>query len=400
MKSILFAAFAAVAIIAAAPAHAADVPTVSEAELDGALALGGSNRPQLQAALDWCVQKPFAMQAMRFVIANLPTADLGRITSEQLIENYELSLSAHQDYPWSRDYDDADWAHYVLAPRVSQEPLCAWRKYFQEQAKEAVVGCTALEQAAAAVNQWTGARVRFQQTQTRDQNALVTLASGYGRCEEMVIVYLCCCRALGIPARQAYTPWWATGDNNHAWAEVLGSDGRWHYTGGCEPRPTLDDAWFGESAKSTGLVVSICYGLPDGQPGDGGSAWADVLDYETAPGSRFCRLNSTRYYRHVGALNFSAPEAAKNVSAGTKRYVTVSLFNYGALRSLCRVPLDSAGRARIELGVGDYAITCDAAGPPYALAHIAAEADTTLEWSSALPQPPERFVLEFPKDPK
>lgn len=401
MKAALCSLLTACALLAWLPAPAADIPAVTVAELEEALVLGGSNRPQLEAALDWCVQKPFAMQAMRFVIANLPTADLGAITAAQLIENYELALKARQDFPWGEDYDDANWAHYVLAPRISQEPLCDWRKYFFEQALECVKGCTAIEQAAAEVNRWTGARVRFQQTQTRDQNALVTLTSGYGRCEEMVIVYLCCCRALGIPARQAYTPWWATGDNNHAWAEVLGSDGRWHFTGGCEPRPTLDDAWFGESAKSAGLVVSICFGLPEGRPGEAGAspAWADVLDYETAAGARYCRLNSTRYYRRVGALDFRAPPAAADIAAGTRHYITVSLFNYGALRSLCRVPLDGAGRARIELGVGDYAVTCDAPGPPYALAHIEADTQTALEWSSALSDPPERFSLHFPKDP-
>ena len=56
----------------------------------------------------------------------------------------------------------------------------------------------------------------------------------------MVIFFIDACRSVGIPARQAYCPYWAVGDDNHAWAEVLGSDGRWHFTGGCEPAPALD----------------------------------------------------------------------------------------------------------------------------------------------------------------
>jgi hypothetical protein len=133
---------------------------------------------------------------------------------------------------------------------------------------------------------------------------------------------------------------------------VLGSDGRWHFTGGCEPRPPLDDAWFGESAKSAALIVSMCFGLPDGEPGSGG-AWADVLDYQPTPGSRYCRLNSTKYYRHTGWLDFSAAGALHDTTSGEQRNVIVSIFNYGALRSICKVPLNASGS--VSSWYGDYA---------------------------------------------
>jgi len=46
-------------------------------------------------------------------------------------------------------------------------------------------------------------------------------------------------RAVGIPARQVYTPRWAHTDDNHAWIEVWTGD-RWHFMGACEPEAVLD----------------------------------------------------------------------------------------------------------------------------------------------------------------
>ena len=42
--------------------------------------------------------------------------------------------------------------------------------------------------------------------------------------------------AVGIPARQVYTPRWAHTDDNHAWVEAW-VDGEWHYLGASEPAP-------------------------------------------------------------------------------------------------------------------------------------------------------------------
>src|SRR5690606_36912714 len=118
---------------------------------------------------------------------------------------------------------------------------------------------------ALAVNRWFGERIGFRQTQRRDQGPLATLASGYGRCEELCIIYIAACRSVGVPARMAYCPWRAVSDNNHAWVEVLGSDGAWHFVGAAEPADKLDSAWFEGAARRAPLVVSICFGLPEGE---------------------------------------------------------------------------------------------------------------------------------------
>ena len=55
-------------------------------------------------------------------------------------------------------------------------------------------------------------------------------------------------RAVGIPARQVYTPRWAHTDDNHAWVEAW-VDGDWHFMGACEPEPVLDMGWFNASVS-------------------------------------------------------------------------------------------------------------------------------------------------------
>ncbi len=57
------------------------------------------------------------------------------------------------------------------------------------------------------------------------------LVIGIGRCEELTVFFMDALRSVGIPCRQAYTPWWLTVDSNHAWPEVWtpegGSAWRW-----------------------------------------------------------------------------------------------------------------------------------------------------------------------------
>ena len=66
-------------------------------------------------------------------------------------------------------------------------------------------------------------------------------------------------RAVGIPARQVYTPRWAHCDDNHAWVEVWGGD-KWYYLGACEPEPHLDMGWFTAPSKRGILMHAKVYG--------------------------------------------------------------------------------------------------------------------------------------------
>lgn len=386
----------AISLILAQGALAADIPQISDDELEQVMSLAGSNRVQLEQSLFSCQQKPFTMEAMRFLIASLPSSDLGVIKADALFEHVDLAMQARGEFAYCQSYDDALWAHYVLAPRVSQEPLSPWRPYFFEQLRDTVTACTTLEEAAVKVNEWCGQRVTYKPTQSRDQGPLVTLKSGYGRCEEEVIFYVCACRAVGIPARQAYCPYWSTGDDNHAWAEVMGSDLNWHYTGGCEPRPVLDDAWFNQTVKNAPLVVSVSFGLPASTELRGGLFYEnenqeEILSQQLVPGARYCLLNSTARYRGTGRIVMYAPGAAADAKMG------VYVFNYGALRLIARVPFQLEA-ASIALGPGAYVLSlASPAGPAAAVVEVEPDSESVLRWEEQ-PALPSDVLLHFPAD--
>lgn len=383
-------------LVLAHGARAADLPPVSDDLLEQVLVLAGDNRAQLEQALYSCQQKPYTMAAMRFLIANLPAADLGVIQASQLMEHVALAMAARGEFGYAQGYDDATWAHFVLPVRVSQEPLSAWRPYFLAQLRGEVASAATLEAATLRINAWCGQRVTYKPTQSRDQGPLVTLKSGYGRCEEEVIFFISACRSVGIPARQAYCPYWSTGDDNHAWAEVLGSDGSWHYAGACEPAPALDSAWFDTAVLSAPLIVSISYGPPDTSELGGGSTLVtasgeEVLSVQETPGARYCLLNRTAHYRRTGRITV----AASTLNDGAR--LSVYVFNYGALRLIARVPYRN-NAASIALGPGDYVLSTAAQSGPAALLHtVAQDVASTIVWEEQPPLPPE-LVLHFPAD--
>ncbi len=387
------------------PALAAGIPGIDDAELGAALDLAGQNRAQLELALDGCRQQPFALTAMRFVIANLPAVDLGCITSVELSQHVTLAITARSEFAYGQHYDDATWAHYVLAPRVSQEPLTAWRPFFYNELRAQVKDCQTLGQAAVIAAAWCGAHATYKPTQSRDQSPLATLKSGYGRCEELVILFIDACRAIGVPARQAYVPYWSNCDDNHAWWEVWGSDGKWHLEADYGPDENRDAVWFADRAKEASLVVSVCFGLPGEVVERDGVLFSatgeEVLNLKREAGARYCTLNSMRDYRPVEHLRVSAPPGVSGINPATgKPYkLCVYVFNYGGLRSVARVDFFPQGTASIALGAGDYVVSTDLPqGPAATVVHLATGHDVTLDWRDCPPLP-QAAVLAYPRDP-
>lgn len=389
----------------AMPVWAAGIPDITDAEVEAALVLAGQNRAQLELALASCLQQPYEMAAMRFLIANLPAVDLGCISGAELQQHVELAQQARSEFAYGSHYDDATWAHYVLAPRVSQEPLTAWRAFFYNELRGRVRDCQTLGQAAVIASAWCGEHATYKPTQARDQSPFATLKSGYGRCEELVILFIDACRAIGVPARQAYVPYWSTCDDNHAWWEVWGSDGKWHLEGQYGPDENRDSVWFADRAKEAALVVSVCYGLPGAVTERDGVLYSDtgeeVLNIKREAGARYCTLNSMRDYRPVQRVRIVAHPGGGDVNpASGKPYkLCAYVFNYGGLRSVARVEFSTAGTAVLTLGAGDYVLSSDLEqGPAAVLVHIATGRDVTLDWNQR-PQLPPAALLHYPRDP-
>jgi hypothetical protein len=321
--------------------------------------------------------------AAAFLIMNMPTVDLTSVDERTLRDNIDLTFKAKEEFPWGRDLSQELFLHYLLPHRVSQEPLENWRPYFYEQLRSVVEACTSGYQAAVEVNRWCGEKVKFKYTQPRDQGPFETLASGYGRCEEMVIVFVVACRAVGIPAREAWTPYWATCDNNHAWAEVF-CEGKWYYTGACEPKDSLNDAWFSKSVKRAALVFSKPYGIPESEPGL----------YLAREGD--WRINSTDVYLETGQVDLSLTRAGREVPDTEIRF---AVFNFGSLRPIAKVTTDKEGKCSFKLGGGTYLVsTGDNANPLWEVVQIKRGQTVKVELDLSSPKNPLSFWLNYPPE--
>lgn len=322
------------------------VPEAHRPLVAEAFDLAGANSSALVNVLLACTEN--WLDGAVFLIENMPVEDLTLVSEEMLINNLRGAYFVRANFPWASSVPKADFLRYVLPMRVSQEPLEDWRGYFLEELTPRVQDMGSLDEVALEVNRWCGERVGFQPTQRRDQGPFETLRSGYGRCEEMMIVYIDACRSVGVPARQAWTPYWGFTDNNHAWAEVLGEDGNWHYVGACEPRDRLDDAWFNDAVKRANLV--LCASCGPTEPGT-----PDVYREREEIGARYAIIDSIAFYRPSTELTVKLEDIDGNPVAETNVYLSV--FNFGALRPIARGETNEDGLWIITVGPGGYFIS-------------------------------------------
>jgi hypothetical protein len=284
-----------------------------------------------------------------FLIAYMPLVDIVAMDTQTFLDNINYAFKAREEFPWGKEYKDDIFYHYVLPHRVSQEPVENFRPYFYKELKDKLKNAVTLSDAALAVNKWCDDMIYFKQTQSRDQGPFETLKSGYGRCEEMMIFYIDAARSVGIPARQAWTPYWAHCDNNHAWTEVY-AFGRWNFLGACEYADKLDEAWFRSPAKRAAIVMSVPFGLPDKT-----STTEEIYRYADDVPDRYAIINSIRNYAKTGELEVTVLDESGDPMVGVNVFVYV--FNFGALRPIAKIVTDEKGFARLTMGSGRFFVS-------------------------------------------
>jgi hypothetical protein len=347
--------------------------------LDSVYAAAGSNARQLKLALSRLPSKQ--RPAAEFLLSNMPAVDLAQMPASVLEENVALAFRARESLLWGEDVPEELFRHYVLPYRVTQEPLSSWRGMFYDSLCPLVRNCTTMTEAAMQVNLWTGRKAAYKPNAPRDQGPLQTLLSGWGRCEELVILYADACRAVGIPVREAYTPYWTAGDGNHAWPEIW-IDGEWYPAHAFE---AVDSAHFRfkKDTIRTAYVFAVSYGVPQSA--------SNV--YRREPGCAV--LNVTPDYTPSGVLRVSVTQSEK-AAAGVP--VCVSVFNSGALRPVARDTTGADGLWTIPTGVGEVIVTAGTkSGWCGAIARISARETTGIRFDLDDPkQPPSDFWLWYP----
>ncbi len=271
---------------------------------------------------------------VRFILDNSSPADLSLLTPDYIEKNVEYALKT-KEFKYASLYDEDIFNHFVLPLRSTQEPFEDWRERFYYELHPVLKDIEDIEKAAILVNLWYEEQMTYKSTHGKDQGPLTSIKRGYGRCEEMMILYMSAARSVGIPVRSAGTPLWNFTDSNHAWVEVWTPEG-WRYLG--EPSDRLNSTWFTPTTKRATLITSRAFGVFEGDDVIG------TTDIST-------EISSIRYYSD----KWDRCEISVTDSAGlfiSDAEIIIYGFSWGGLFPMHRMRTDENGIAVIPLGKG------------------------------------------------
>ncbi len=277
---------------------------------------------------------------MEFLYAYMPLPDLADYDGDFWLDNVRLSLRARKEMKWGKKVPDLLWRHFVLPVRVNNEDLDMSREVFYNELKERIKGMSMTE-AALEVNHWCHEKVTYTPSDSRTSSPLATVRSAIGRCGEESTFTVAAMRAVGIPARQVYTPRWAHTDDNHAWVEVW-TDGAWHFLGACEPEAVLDLGWFNAPASRAMLMHTKVFGKYKGKE--------EIMTRNNC----FTEITVTSNYAPVSTARVKVVDAEGNSVSGAK--VLYKLYNYAEFYTIATKYTDETGFSEFSAGHGDLLV--------------------------------------------
>ena len=80
------------------------------------------------------------MEALRFLYAYMPLADVTDYPIEFYLENVRATFEAREQMPWGKKVPELMFKHFVLPLRVNNEALDMSRPVFFKELKERVAG--------------------------------------------------------------------------------------------------------------------------------------------------------------------------------------------------------------------------------------------------------------------
>ena len=283
--------------------------------------------------------------ALQFLYAYMPVADVTDYPSGFYLENVRSSLQTRKEMGW--DVPEREFRHFVLPLRVNNESLDSARVVFAQELKPRVQGLS-MEDAILEVNHWCHEKVTYQPSDGRTSSPLNLVKNALGRCGEESTFCVTALRSVGIPARQVYTPRWAHTDDNHAWVEAW-ANGEWHFLGACEPEPVLDLGWFNAPASRAMLMHTKVFGKYDGPE-------EVVLE-----SPNYTEVNLIDNYAQTARINFQvvwSPDAP-NRDAGKPvegARVDFCIYNYAEFYPAVSKYTDAEGRTFTSAGLGDMLV--------------------------------------------
>ena len=276
-------------------------------------------------------------EALEFLYAYMSWPDVADYDPAFHVAQTQCALKAREEMPWGKAVPDREWRHFVLPVRVNNEQLDSFRTVCYNELKERVQGLSMYD-AVLEVNHWCHEYVTYKPSDSRTSTPLASMRTATGRCGEESTFTVAALRAVGIPARQVYTPRWAHTDDNHAWVEAW-VDGTWYFLGACEPEPVLNLGWFNQPASRGVLMHTKVFGNYAG-PED-----------QMSQTACFTEINVTQNYADVAKAKVRVVNTDGAPVAGAR--IEFKLYNYAELYTVMTTKADDQGLAGITAGLGD-----------------------------------------------
>ncbi|MDL2248430.1 transglutaminase [Tyzzerella sp. OttesenSCG-928-J15] len=273
--------------------------------------------------------------ATKWIYANSPLSDWANYKFDMFKACAEHSLFLLENSPFLKNIDLNIFLNYVLHLRVNEEELCDCRKFFYDQLAHRVNHLSAYD-AVIEANYWNAENMEYQAADRRTKSAITAFRSTYGRCGEESTFGVNVFRAIGIPARQIYTPRWAHCDDNHAWVEVY-CNGSWHFLGACEPEEVLNRGWFTNASSRAMLIHSRCFGECKNE---------DVISKVGMASF----LNNLELYAVTKRITVAVKDTKGQPVSGAQ--VSFGILNYSSIFNAAIVTTDEKGLASLNCGLG------------------------------------------------
>ena len=282
-----------------------------------------------------CYLTTAELEALEFLYAYMPVADLTDYTADFFLQNVRASFLAREEMGW--DVPERIFRHFVLPIRVNNENLDTSRVAFYRELKPRIEGM-AMKDAILEVNHWCHEKLTYKPSDARTLSPLSCARSTLGRCGEEATFTVAALRSVGIPARQVYTPRWAHTDDNHAWVEAW-ADGTWYFLGACEPEPVLNLGWFNAPASRALLMHTRVFGKYDGP------------EEKVMEGPNFTEINLIDNYAETARVDFEVVDDGGRPVEGA--LVDFKIYNYAEFYPALSKYTGADGKAFLTAGKGD-----------------------------------------------
>jgi hypothetical protein len=278
-------------------------------------------------------------EALKFLYTYMSLNDLADYDNDFFKQQVNTAFEAKKYFSWGKIVSEELFHHFVLPPRVNNEDMDNARLVFFDELKDRIKNMSMTE-AAIEVNHWCHEKVTYRSADSRTSAPLASVRTAYGRCGEESTLTVAALRAVGIPARQCYTPRWAHTDDNHAWVEVW-VDGAWHYMGACEPEATLDKAWFSGPAKRAMMVHTNVFGKYNGKE--------SKTEFPL-----YTKINVLENY--TDTKRFDVTVIGENGAPVSDASVKFKVYNYAEYYTIYEQKTGKDGKAYVISGLGDLLI--------------------------------------------